>query len=209
MKNPVFISQLYGFVSKHACRNFEAFEIWSRDNGFSLNSELILHSPKIRDGMFLSVAKEETYVDQVGFRTTYEICLLDYRRIVAFDGWHGPGDYYGIDVVKDADDWITDYELSWVPIAEISKMKPLPKLSGYGRKRLRAYRNSHKPQPPRAPRRGKTSSILAFGEYKSAYAWSLDPRANASDRAIKTRIKAGWDAEAAICTEPIRGPKGT
>jgi hypothetical protein len=51
--------------------------------------------------------------------------------------------------------------------------------------------------PPRWP-------ITAFGETRSAYAWSRDRRCNVSYEVLRRRLHGGWDAEHAITDPPLQ-----
>jgi len=76
-------------------------------------------------------------------------------------------------------------QIVWTPHRNLLRRKTEPHLTPYGHRRLNAL---------------KHSPIYAWGERKSASAWSKDARALVSDKTITARINSGWDAEAAIST---------
>ncbi len=76
-------------------------------------------------------------------------------------------------------------QLVWTPHHNLLRRKTEPHLTSYGYERLNALRHS---------------PIYAWGERKSASAWSKDARAMVSDKTITARINSGWEAEAAIAT---------
>ena len=76
-------------------------------------------------------------------------------------------------------------QIVWTPHRNLLRRKTDPHLTSYGHQRLKALRRS---------------TIYAWGERKSASAWSKDARAMVSDKTITARINNGWDTEAAIAT---------
>jgi hypothetical protein len=76
-------------------------------------------------------------------------------------------------------------QLAWSSHRNLLRRKTRPNLTSYGHLRLTGLKRSY---------------ICAFGERKSASAWSRDKRARVSDKTITSRINDGWDAEAAIST---------
>ena len=76
-------------------------------------------------------------------------------------------------------------QLVWTPHRSLLRRKSKPILTTYGHQRLNEIRHS---------------KIFAWGEMKSASAWSRDTRARVSDKTIKARINNGWKPEAAIST---------
>ena len=76
-------------------------------------------------------------------------------------------------------------QLTWTPHRNLLRRKTEPHLTSYGRQRLQGLRRSY---------------IYAWGERKSASAWSRDKRARVSDKTITARINDGWEPEAAIST---------
>jgi len=76
-------------------------------------------------------------------------------------------------------------QLVWTPHRNLLRRKTNPHLTSYGHERLNTLRHS---------------LIHAWGERKSASAWSRDARALVSDKTITARINDGWEAEAAIAT---------
>lgn len=74
-------------------------------------------------------------------------------------------------------------QLVWTSHKNLSRRKATPKLTNYGFAHWMGM---------------KVTSITAWGESKSANAWSHDPRSNVSDKTITQRINLGWAAEDAI-----------
>lgn len=74
-------------------------------------------------------------------------------------------------------------QLVWTHHRNLLRRKSNPHLTSYGYKQLNSLRHSY---------------IYAWGEVKSASAWSKDARAMVSDKTITARINSGWEAEAAI-----------
>lgn len=76
-------------------------------------------------------------------------------------------------------------QLIWTPHRNLLRRKTTPHLTSYGHQRLNSLKHAY---------------INAWGERKSASAWSRDHRARVSDKTITARIKDGWIPEAAIST---------
>lgn len=76
-------------------------------------------------------------------------------------------------------------QLTWTPHRNLLRRKTKPHLTSYGHLRLNGLKRSY---------------IYAWGERKSASAWSRDKRACVSDKTITARINDGWEPEAAIST---------
>lgn len=76
-------------------------------------------------------------------------------------------------------------QLVWTPHRNLLRRKTKPRLTSYGHQRVNALRHP---------------KIFAWGELKSASAWSRDHRARVSDKTITARIQDGWIPEAAIST---------
>ncbi len=74
-------------------------------------------------------------------------------------------------------------QLTWTPHRKLLRRKTKPNLTSYGHQRLSTIRHS---------------KIVAWGEMKSASAWSRDKRARVSDKTISARIADGWKPEDAI-----------
>jgi hypothetical protein len=54
-------------------------------------------------------------------------------------------------------------------------------------------------------RKTEVMKLKAFGKSKTVARWAQDPRARASDKTIRKRIKAGWAPEEAITTPRAKG----
>jgi hypothetical protein len=76
-------------------------------------------------------------------------------------------------------------QLAWSTHRNLLRRKTRPNLTSYGHLRLNGLKRSY---------------IYAWGERKSASAWSRDHRARVSDKTITARIKDGWKPAAAIST---------
>ena len=76
-------------------------------------------------------------------------------------------------------------QLAWTHHRNLLRRKTKPHLTSYGHQRLNSLKHSY---------------IYAWGEVKSAMAWSKDARAMVSDKTITARINSGWEVEAAITT---------
>ena len=83
-------------------------------------------------------------------------------------------------------------QLAWTCHRNLLRRKTKPHLTSYGCHRLNSL---------------KHSLIYAWGEVKSARAWSMDARAMVSDKTITARINRGWEAEAAITTPKCKQNK--
>ena len=187
-KNPRFIER-FQF-------DFEGFRRWSLENGFGLHKELVLENPRVipntcirkkllRHRVFRPDGTSYIFYEQVG-------------------GFYEAADEVFDDVSED--EWVTDYDLRWVPTSELCRMRPCPKLTPYGRARVtmrKAERRKRAEAMKKSRRRGmKHARITAFGEWKTASAWSRDPRAMVSDKVIKRRIACGVPPEEAITAPP-------
>ena len=82
-------------------------------------------------------------------------------------------------------------QIVWTNHKNLSRRKTVPKLTSYGKNH---WKN------------GQITRVTAWGEVKSANAWSKDPRGVVSDKIIKRRIDAGWKPEDAISTPPGMKP---
>ena len=76
-------------------------------------------------------------------------------------------------------------QLVWTSHRNLLRRKTKPHLTSYGHQQLNALRHS---------------TICAWGDVKSASAWSRDKRARVSDKTITSRIDDGWTPELAIST---------
>ena len=76
-------------------------------------------------------------------------------------------------------------QLVWTSHRNLLRRQTKPNLTSYGHQRVNALRHS---------------KIIAWGEMKSANAWSRDIRARVTDKTITARIADGWTPEAAIST---------
>jgi hypothetical protein len=111
-------------------------------------------------------------------------CLEFSKRWIKGDG----GYLLQLGLTADSMTGLTYYPLSqlaWSSHRNLLRRKTRPHLTSYGYQRLNGLRHSY---------------IHAWGERKSASAWSRDKRARVSDKTITARIDDGWDAEAAIST---------
>lgn len=194
--NPRYLERFAG--------NFWAFQEWSLQNGFALGSELVLENPRIVPDTMLRYRWLRAWDEdgRLGFEHEMEPVHRDPDERVP------------------SDEWITDYDVRWVPIRELVRANPLPLMPRYNRLRVRALRRAMhgelkeeeraaKELKARRSRRGKRQRLIkAWAEMKSAAAWAKDSRAAVSDKIISRRIEAGWREEDAICTPQGRpGPK--
>lgn len=76
-------------------------------------------------------------------------------------------------------------QMIWTSHRNLLRRKTRPILTSYGYLRLKALKHAR---------------ILAWGELKSASAWSRDKRARVSDKTITSRVNDGWTPELAIST---------
>lgn len=190
--NPRYVTKFVG--------NARRFEQWSRENGFSIDAELVLVNARVIPDTKLDCRWTKNWVN---------------GTLVLEQEWDVEDDP-SLEIPPEC--WITDYDVQWVPLAELVRAKPLPPMPRYNLMRVRAARKAMREQlrsevraakelKVRRSRKGKRPKLItAWGETKSANAWARDTRATVSDKVISRRIAAGWKEEDAIST--ARGKPG-
>ena len=155
------------------------------------------------DGDIVQYDREKflDFCDEAGATVHHELEMVG--EPVLLDGleftkrWHKGNGGYLLHLGINANDERGIYyyplsQLAWTPHRNLLRRKTKPHLTSYGHQRINAL---------------KHSLIYAWGEVKSASAWSKDARAMVSDKTITTRIKSGWDTEAAITTPKSKQTK--
>ena len=148
------------------------------------------------DGDILRYDKEKfhDFGDAGGATIHHELEMVGQAMLI--DGlefskrWHkGDGGYLlQLDINFNERFGLLYYPLSqmvWTSHRNLLRRKTRPILTSYGYQRLKGL---------------KHSKILAWGELKSASAWSRDNRARVSDKTITSRINDRWTPELAIST---------
>ena len=170
----------------------EPFIQWSISQGATLGHEVVLHSPSIVEN-----TRDDRHSEAV-----WETDPNTFMSVLRFEQTDGL--YHGAPGEIDPDLWVTDYKLSWMPLTQIARMRPLPTLLGRGRERVREFRKAEKELANKVPRRGPTRLLLYQGREQSASAWAAE-LGIVSDKVIFKRIASGWSVEAALTAPASKG----